>query len=166
MRELVRDRDRLGHIIEAIDRILVNVQGTTLEELENDSLRFYGIVKNIEIIGEAAFKLTKAFRTQHAETPWDIISRMRHVLVHDYYQIDVEQVWNVMQYDLEPLKEQIKAYIYNTNWEEWEKNDIAVSESAVRKSLIQTAVRMKNDGLTAQQIIKYTGLSIEEIEDL
>ena len=66
MRELVRDRDRLFHIIEAIDRILDNALGTTLEELENDSLKFYGIVKNIEIIGEAAFKLTKAFRTLHS----------------------------------------------------------------------------------------------------
>lgn len=166
MRELVRDRDRLIHIIEAIDRILVNAQGTTIQELENDSLRFYGIIKNIEIIGEAAFKLTKAFRILHPDTPWEVISRMRHVLVHEYYQIDVEQVWNVMQNDLAPLKEQINAYINDTDWEEWEKNDKAISESAVRKSLIQTAIRMKNDGLTTQQIIKYTGLSIDEIEDL
>ena len=166
MRELVRDRDRLIHIIEAIDRILENVQGITLEELENDSLKFYGIVKNIEIIGEATFKLTKAFRALHSQTPWDVISRMRHVLVHDYYQIDVEQVWNVMRNDLTPLKEQIKGYINNTDWEEWEKNDKAISESAVRKSLIQTAKRMKNDGLTTQQIMRYTGLSIDEIEDL
>lgn len=166
MRELVRDHDRLIHIIEAIDRILENAQGITLGELENDSLKFYGIVKNIEIIGEATFKLTKAFRAQHSLTPWDAISRMRHVLVHDYYQIDVEQVWNVMRNDLAPLKEQINDYINNTDWEEWEKNDNAISESAVRKSLIQTATRMKNDGLTNQQIMRYTGLSIDEIEDL
>lgn len=76
---------------------------------------------------------------------------MRHVLVHDYYQIDVEQVWNVMRNDLAPLKKQINDYINNTDWEEWEKNDNAISESAVRKSLIQTATRMKNDGLTNQQ---------------
>lgn len=166
MRELVRDKDRLTHIIEAIDRILENAQGTTLEELEKDSLRFYGIVKNIEIIGEAAFKLTKAFRTLNPDTPWDLISRMRHVLVHEYYQIDVDQVWYVMQNDLAPLKEQIQASINNTDWEEWEKNEMAISESAVRKSLIQTAIRMKNDGLTTQQIIRYTGLTVDEIEDL
>ena len=166
MRELVRDRDRLIHIIEAIDRILENAGGITLGELENDSLKFYGIVKNIEIIGEATFKLTKAFRALHSQTPWEVISRMRHVLVHDYYQIDVEQVWNVMRNDLAPLKEQIKDYLNNTNWEDWEKNDKAISESAVRKSLIQTAIRMKKDGLTTQQIMKYTSLSIDEIEDL
>lgn len=166
MREPVRDRDRLIHISEAIDRVLENVPGITLEELRNDSLRFYGIVKNIEIIGEAASKLTKAFRNLHIDTPWDIISRMRHVLVHEYYQIDVQQVWTVMQNDLPTLKVQIKAYIYNTDWEEWENDNMAISESAVHKSLIQTAIRMKNDGLTTQQIIKYTGLTIEEIEDL
>lgn len=166
MRELVRDRDRLIHIIEAIDRILENAQVKTLEDLGNDSLKFYGIVKNLEIIGEATFKLTNAFRSQHSETPWDIISRMRHVLVHDYYQIDAEQVLMVMQNDLIPLRKQINEYINTTDWVAWEKNNIAISESAVRKSLIQTASRMKKDGLTTQQIIRYTGLSAEEIEDL
>lgn len=166
MREFVRDRDRLNHILEAISRILEFGKDKTIEELESDSLRFYGIVKNIEIIGEASFKLTKAYRNQHPETPWDVISRMRHVLVHDYYQIDAEQIWNVMQNDLEPLKEQIISQISNTDWEKWEKNELAISESAVRKSLIQTATRMKRDGLNNQQIMRYTGLSIEEIEEL
>lgn len=91
---------------------------------------------------------------------------MRHVLVHDYYQIDIDQVWNVIHTDLEPLRTQIENQIQNNDWEEWNKNEAAVYESAVHKSLIQTACRMKKDGLTNKHISRYTGLREEEIEDL
>lgn len=166
MREVVRDRERLEHIIEAVNRILNFTEGKTIEELESDTLQFYGIVKNIEIIGEASYKLTSAFRSSHPLTPWDAISRMRHVLVHDYYRIDYEQVLNVIQSDLRMLREQVSDYLAKTNWEEWNKNEKVLSESAVHKSLIQTATRMKKDGLDINQISRYTGLSLEEIEEI
>lgn len=104
MREVVKDRDRLEHILESINRILVFTQNKSKDDLEADILKFYGIVKNIEIIREASYKLTSSFKTKHPEVPWDAISKMRHVLVHDYYQIDLNQVWNVIHTDLEPLK--------------------------------------------------------------
>ena len=81
MREPVRDRERLEHIVEAIANILDFADGKTKEELEANKLIYYGIVKNIEIVGEAAYKLTNAFRRQHPDTPWDVIMKMRHVLV-------------------------------------------------------------------------------------
>ena len=166
MREVVRDRHRLEHILEAIKRILDYSQGKTKEEIMADSLRFFGIVKNIEIIGEASYKLTSAYKTNHMEVPWDAISKMRHVLVHDYYQIDSDQVWNVIHTELMLLRTQIETQIQNMDWEAWEKNENAIYESAVHKSLVQTASRMKKDGLTIQQISRYTGLTEEEIEDL
>ena len=88
MREPVRDRERLEHIVEAISNILDFANGKTKEELEANKLIYYGIVKNIDIVGEAAYKLTSVFRRQHPDTPWDVIMKMRHVLVHDYYQIE------------------------------------------------------------------------------
>ena len=84
----------------------------------------------------------------------------------DYYQIDSDQVWKVINYDLEPLRKQIENQIQNTDWEERNKNNAAVYKSTVHKSLIQTASRMKKDGLTNKQISRYTGLREEEIEDL
>lgn len=91
---------------------------------------------------------------------------MRHNLVHGYYQVDPNVVWFVLQDDLLPLREQINRYIAETNWEEWEKTDHFVAESAVHKNLVQTAKRMKNDGMTTQQISRYTGLTADEIEDI
>ena len=55
-------------------------------------LVFYGIVKNIEIIGEAAYNLTNAFRNSHKETPWKSVMSMRNILVHDYYKIKESQI--------------------------------------------------------------------------
>ena len=166
MRENVRDRDRLEHIVEAITNILDFADGKTKEELEADKLRYYGIVKNIEIIGEAAYKLTHAFCREHPETPWEFIMNMRHVLVHDYYQISSKEVWNVIKEDLKPLREQVTRYLADTNWDEWEKSEVVIKESAAHKTLIQTAQRMKNDGLSIKQISRYTGLTAEEIEGL
>lgn len=164
MREPVRDRERLEHILEAIDRVLSFAEGKTKEELESDRMNFYGIVKNIEIIGEAAYKLTKAFRIEHPETPWDDIIKMRHILIHDYFQIDEEAVIYVIEDNLRPLREQVARYLAETNWEEWEKNEVVITESATHKTLIQTATRMKSRGYELDEICKITGLSRDEIE--
>lgn len=61
MREPVRDCDRLEHIIEAIDRVLQYSAGKTKIELTSDYMSFFGVVKNIEIVGEASYKLSKRF---------------------------------------------------------------------------------------------------------
>ena len=166
MRENVRDRDRLEHIVEAITNILDFADGKTKEELEADKLRYYGIVKNIEIIGEATYKLTRAFCSQHPNTPWEFIAKMRHVLVHDYYQINPSEVWAVIQDDLSPLRDQVTSYLAETNWDEWEKNEVVITESATHKALMQTARRMKSKGYDVKEIMSITGLTVEEIEGL
>lgn len=69
------------------------------------------MVKNVEIIGEAAYMLTQEFRDAHPGTPWKIIVGMRHFLVHGYYEVDPDEVWNVIDKDLAPLKEQLESYL-------------------------------------------------------
>lgn len=90
-----------------------------VEDLHESELVYYGIVKNIEIIGEAAYKLTRDFKESHPDTPWDYIVKMRHVLVHDYYQINDDDLWMVISSDLNPLRSQVKEYIETTDWEQW-----------------------------------------------
>ena len=166
MRELVRDRERLEHMVKAIDRILAFADGRSMEELESDNLKYYGIVKNIEIIGEAAYKLTNAFCRQHPETPWKHITRMRHVLVHDYYQINPIEVWKVIGEDLHPLRDHVTRYLLETDWEAWEKNEAVIVETTTSKNLEQTARRMKAKGYAVADISEITGLSLDEIERL
>ena len=166
MREPLKDRSRLEHILSAIDTILERTNGLTYEGLTSDKILFGGIVYYTMVIGEAAYHLSKPFKNKYNETDWTQIIKMRHNLVHGYYQVDHDVVWSVIQYDLLPLRDQVTHYIAETDWEEWEKNNQVIAETAVHKNLIQTASRMKLDGMTAQQISRYTGLTIDEIEEI
>lgn len=111
MRSELRDPARLEHIIKAIDNINDFMEGHTIEDLKNESLLYFGVVKNMEIIGEAAYKLTLQFKDRHPDTPWKIIIGMRHVLVHGYYQISPTDIWDVYVNELAILKKQISDYI-------------------------------------------------------
>lgn len=111
MREPIRDIERLRHIIENIDILNSYLQGRDRQDIEKDPVGFYGLVKRIEMIGEAAYKLTNEFRDAHPDTPWKMIMKMRHVLVHDYYQIDAKELWLVIDDDLPILRPQIEAYV-------------------------------------------------------
>ncbi len=121
MREHLRDRSRLEHILAAIERLQKYAGQLTREELETDVLRYYGIVKNIEIIGEAANMLTSSFKESHPDIAWRDISGMRNFLVHEYFRVDNDTVWAVIHSEIVELKEHITRYLSETNWEKWEK---------------------------------------------
>jgi uncharacterized protein with HEPN domain len=121
MREPVRDKGRLEHMLDAIDRVLSYMEGKSFDDLSKDKIEYYGIVKCIEIVGEAAYKLSNDFKLANASTPWAVIEKMRHVLVHDYYMIDENEVKYVIEDDLCPLRDQIEKYLAETDWEQWEK---------------------------------------------
>lgn len=109
-------------MLEAIDYIFSVAKGKTTEDISNDKLLFFAVVKNIEIIGEAAYKLTESFKTRYNILPWPYIIKMRHVLVHDYYQISSKEVWKVINEDLEPLRTEIARFLTTIDWENWERN--------------------------------------------
>lgn len=111
MRESIRDIERLRHILQAIDILQNGSQRYTAEQAEGDTIIFYGFVKQVEIIGEAVYKLSKDFREKHPNTEWDVIEGMRHVLVHGYYEITPHKVWNVIKKELPSLKLQIESYV-------------------------------------------------------
>lgn len=111
MRELVRDRGRLEHILEAIQYIEIFTEGLSNNDLRKDALHLHAVVHNVQVIGEAVYKLSPEFKSTHPDTPWAIIEKMRHVLVHDYYQIDFDILWDVIKNDLPSLKSQIQSYL-------------------------------------------------------
>lgn len=111
MRERIKDKGRLEHILSAINVILGYKDEYSFEEAKNNPIVFFGFVKHIEIIGEAVYMLTKEFRAGHPEIEWEAIEGMRHVLVHGYYAIKPEQVWQVITVDIPTLKPQIENLI-------------------------------------------------------
>ena len=121
MREPLKDKTRLEHILEAIERLETNAGSLSREELEADVLRYYGIVKNIEIIGEAVNMLSAPFKEAHSEVEWRPISNMRNFLVHEYFQVDSDTIWAVIHSDIVELKPYIVKYLFETDWAIWEK---------------------------------------------
>ena len=121
MREPLRDRSRLEHMLYAIDTILDRAERMTYDEMTADKIVFSGIVYHTMIIGEACYKLSPEFVSCHPQVNWRIIADMRHHLVHGYYQVNPRDVWDVIQNDLRPLREQVAGLLKETNWEEWQK---------------------------------------------
>ena len=109
MREEVRDIERLSHMLEAINVLINYKEHHTLEEAKSDPVVYFGLVKHVEIIGEAVYKLTHEFRDTHPVLNWADIERMRHVLVHDYYSVNMKTVWAILEKDLPELKEYLQS---------------------------------------------------------
>lgn len=111
MREPRRDKERLEHILSAIDRVLRYTKDKTHEDLVSDDMMYYAVVKNIEIMGEAANMLSTEFVESHAQTPWKMVKGMRNYIVHEYFQIDDAVVWDVVVNNLPELRKQIVQYL-------------------------------------------------------
>ncbi|MCI9172551.1 DUF86 domain-containing protein [uncultured Duncaniella sp.] len=111
MREAIRDRERLIHMLAAINRIDASLSRWGKDMFLQDKTFFFGLVKNVEIIGEATYKLTKDFKQSHQELPWSYIEKMRHILVHGYYMIEESFIWETIESDLPGIKPIIEKYI-------------------------------------------------------
>ncbi len=107
MREIVRDKGRIEHMLEAISNVEEFTKGIDGKEFSDSKILFFAVVKNIEIVGEACYMLTKDFKEAHQSIPWIVIEKMRHVLVHGYYTISPDKVWKTVQEDLPVLKKQL-----------------------------------------------------------
>ena len=125
MREPLKDRERLRHIVAAIDRINRYTAGKTYDDLVQNDMMYYAVVKNIEIIGEAANMLTSEFQEAHPQTPWKMVKGMRNYIVHEYFQVDDVVVWDVVTNNLSDLRQQITSYIDSTDWQQWEQQNLS-----------------------------------------
>ncbi len=104
------DHERLLDIKEAIERIEKYGSGG-LSAIRNDELIANWMVRHIQVIGEAGSKLSLEFRSKHAEIPWEAIIAMRNILVHHYFEIQFDRVWDVVTKDIPDLKEKLNAIL-------------------------------------------------------
>jgi len=104
------DKERLKDILEAIERIERYAGGGTTA-LENNELIQNWVIHHLLIIGEAVARLSQAIRDRHAGVEWSKIIGMRNILVHHYFDIDLEIVKAVLEKDLPVLKGQIQGML-------------------------------------------------------
>ena len=124
MREKLRDKGRIEDIIKYSENIRKMIDGVSYETFQNDIMIYYAVMKNVERVGEAAYMLSAEFKESHPQTPWKIVQGMRHYLVHGYANIDVHELYNTAINDIPILRQQAEIYLADTNWEEWENNNM------------------------------------------
>lgn len=104
------DRERLRDILEAIERI-ERYAARGRDEFIKDELIQTWVVHHIQIIGEAARKLSEEVRAEYDQVPWPVIIAMRNILVHDYFSVDIEEVWSTVDRNLPALKANISSIL-------------------------------------------------------
>lgn len=168
MREHSRDRGRLEDILKYAQNVEQIVSGITYEQFVADIRIYYSVMKNVEVIGEAANMLTRHFRETHTELPWRLIVSMRNVLVHGYAQVSDADLWQTATSDIQPLRERVQRYLADIDWEQWAqgKDPYTEIDNAAYKQAVESARRMKTKGYAIEDIAEITGLSCDEIEGL
>ena len=168
MREHSRDRGRLEDILKYAQNVEQIVNGISYEQFVADIRLYYSVMKNVEVIGEAANMLTRHFREEHNELPWRLIVSMRNVLVHGYAQVSDADLWQTATNDIKPLSEQVQRYIDDIDWEQWAQREDPYTEidNSGYKQAVESALRMKTKGYAVADIAEITGLTAEEIERL
>ena len=109
------DRQRLLDILDAIDRVDRHTGGGRAA-FERDELVQIWVLRHLQLIGEAARRLSEEVRTQHPEIPWPAIVALRNFLVHDYFAVNLDIVWQVVDRDLPALRNQVEAALRAQGW--------------------------------------------------
>ena len=101
----------LQDILESIEKIVQYVQGLTYEQFVQDDKTWDAVLRNLEIIGEAARRVPAAIQVQHPEVPWGQIVALRNRLIHGYFAVDEEIVWDIVTNELPTLRTQIERIL-------------------------------------------------------
>jgi len=101
------DTIRLRHILDAAQEAIEFAHGHTRADLDGDRKLVLALVKDIEILGEAAYQVSPIAREQRSGIPWNDIIGMRHLLVHAHFDINLDILWRTVQDDLPPLLQEL-----------------------------------------------------------
>ena len=95
-------------ILDSADKILLYTLNLSFEEFTDDSMVVDAVIRNFEIIGEAANKLPKTFKDDHIDIDWHRIKGFRNRIVHDYFGIDYSIVWSIKEEFLPDMISELK----------------------------------------------------------
>lgn len=101
----------LQDIEEAIMKIKTYTNGMSYESFQNDDKTIDAVIRNFEIIGEAANRIPDEIKDKFNEVNWHRIRGFRNRIVHDYMGVDLEIIWEIIEKNLDELKEQIEEII-------------------------------------------------------
>jgi len=105
------DLERIDHMITSINKIFSYTEKLTYEGFHDNELIQDAVIKNFEVIGEAAYHITSELKEDHSAIEWKKIQGLRHVLVHDYYKINPKILWNTKDVYLHELLTNLERLI-------------------------------------------------------
>lgn len=111
MRGKIGDKERLGHILDAIAEVEGYISNVAFKDFLANSMMRFASIKQIEIIGEAANYITPETKGLFSDIEWKQIVGMRHILIHEYFGVDANLVWQVIINDIPRLKEAIERIV-------------------------------------------------------
>ncbi len=98
-------------MLDAIDSIKRFTKGISHKEFLHDEILQLALIKNLEIIGEAANNTTEDLRIKFSDINWKLIIDLRHILVHNYYRVELDVIWETVETDIPKLKGQLKKVV-------------------------------------------------------
>jgi uncharacterized protein with HEPN domain len=101
------DADRLSDILEAIAKIRERITDS-LHAFQDDEMLQVWVIHHLQVIGEAARSVSQSLKDRHPEVPWPQIIALRNILVHEYFGLNMHQVWTMAQKDLPKLEEPVQ----------------------------------------------------------
>ena len=101
----------IKHILESIKYIEHFSKGSSKATFKNNRLKQSAIIRELEIIGEASKNLSDEFKKKHKTIEWKLIAGFRDKLIHHYFGIELDRVWNIIGQDLPALKKEISKII-------------------------------------------------------
>ena len=101
----------LEDMLQACEKVIRYAQGLTQEQFVANEQAFDAVMRNLEIIGEACKHVPPEVRTQHPSVDWRRIAGLRDVVIHEYFGVDIEIVWDVVTREVPALLEQLKRML-------------------------------------------------------
>lgn len=98
------DKIFVAHILESISIIKEHIKGISREQFDKDIKLQDAVIRRIEIIGEAAKNISEEFKEKHVKIPWHEIVGIRNIIIHEYFDINNDIVWDVCRKDMQNLE--------------------------------------------------------------
>ncbi len=105
------DRVRIQHALDAARKAVASTADWCREDLDRDELASLGLIRLLEIVGEAATGVSPETRASHPTIPWNKMVALRNRLIHGYFDVNLDIVWDTIRTDLPPLIEALEAVL-------------------------------------------------------
>jgi len=102
---------RIADMLECITKIRRFTKGYTFDDFQGDDKTIDSVLRNLEILGEAARQVPAEIRDQYPELPWAEMLTMRNIVIHEYHGVNLSIIWQTVKEDLPPLVSRLKRIL-------------------------------------------------------